>query len=404
MPGDTLRVLDSLTRKMGFRNVQDKLSLNSFLKHKFNARHSIKAGFIADEYLISVHDSIFNETDSIFNSRLNYDGMHLLFQPYVQWKYILTENMTLNTGLHGQVWSLNGSWAVEPRAGLKIKVSPKSSLNIGTGMHSQLQPTYVYFQQQENANGDFVRHNEDLDFSRSIHFVVGYDRFLAADWRIRMEAYYQHLYSLPIDTFPSSFSMVNQGSGFDRFFPDKLVNDGTGRNYGLEFTLEKFFSKGWFMMLSSSVFDSKYEASNGRTFNTDFNSNYVVNLLGTKEFQWGSKRKSSFGIGGRVTVAGGKRFSPVDTTASLAAEALVINEEERNTQQFRPYFRADLKVNYKLNAKKITHEVGVDLVNVTGQENLLRLQYVGGAQVTNEVYQLGFLPIFYYRIDFGVGK
>ena len=398
--GDSLWLLDSLTRKMGFRNVQDKLSFNAFLKHKFNARSSLKAGFFADEYLISLNDSILEPPDSIFRRRMDYDGMHLLLQPYVQWKYLLNENVTLSTGLHGQWWSLNNSWAIEPRAGLKIKASPKSSVNVGVGMHSQLQPTYIYFQQQVNAAGLMTRHNIDLDFSRSLHFVVGYDRVLGEEWRMRAEAYYQHLYGIPIDTVPSSFSMANQGSGFDRFFPGKLVNEGTGWNYGLELTLEKFFSHNWFLMFSSTLFDSKYVASNGRTFNTDFNANYIANVLGTKEFHWGKKRRSSLGIGGRVTVAGGKRYSPIDTTATLATEDLIINEDERNTLQFRPYFRLDLKMNYKVNAKKLTHEVGVDLVNLTSQQNLLRLQYVGGNDLTQEVYQLGFLPIFYYRVDF----
>ena len=40
----------------------------------------------------------------------------------------------------------------------------------------------------------------------------------------------------------SSFSLINQGSGFSRFFPDSLENSGTGYNYGVEFTLEKYYS------------------------------------------------------------------------------------------------------------------------------------------------------------------
>jgi hypothetical protein len=35
---------------------------------------------------------------------------------------------------------------------------------------------------------------------------------------------------------------------------------------------------------------------------------------------------------------------------------------------------------------------------------VLRLDYVPATKGTQEVYQLGFLPLFYYRIDFAVGN
>jgi hypothetical protein len=65
----------------------------------------------------------------------------------------------------------------------------------------------------------------------------------------------------------------------------------------------------------------------------------------------------------------------------------------------------DLKVNYKANRPKVTHEVGLDLVNVTGQENVLKLTYApdeneNPEESVREEYQLGFLPVFFYRIDF----
>ena len=76
----------------------------------------------------------------------------------------------------------------------------------------------------------------------------------------------------------------------------------------------------------------------------------------------------------------------------------------RDKYQFKPYFRFDIKLNYRCNSKRFTHEVGIDLVNVTGQKNILRIQYVNPQNPANLVYQLGFLPLFYYRLDFWLGK
>ena len=130
-----------------------------------------------------------------------------------------------------------------------------------------------------------------------------------------------------------------------------------------------------------------------------------MNLLGTKEFKWGKKKIITIGIGGKITFGGGQRYTPFDTVASRYADQPAVIDNQRNKYEFRPYFRFDVKVNYSWNSRKhLTQELGIDLVNVTGQKNFLRLEYIQGQAQPEVVYQLGFLPLFYYRIDFGFGK
>ena len=67
-----------------------------------------------------------------------------------------------------------------------------------------------------------------------------------------------------------------------------------------------------------------------------------------------------------------------------------------------------MKIGWKLNTKRITHEIGLDLVNILNTRNLLSLAYAPNLadpsqEPIAEKTQLGFLPIFYYRIDFRVG-
>ena len=59
--------------------------------------------------------------------------------------------------------------------------------------------------------------------------------------------------------------MVNQGSGFSRFFPDSLQNTGTGTNLGLELTLKHNFDKSFYVMFTGAIYDSKYKGSDGVT-------------------------------------------------------------------------------------------------------------------------------------------
>ena len=44
--------------------------------------------------------------------------------------------------------------------------------------------------------------------------------------------------------------------------------------------------------------------------------------------------------------------------------------------------------------------VQMEEVNIFGTKNIFKYTFVGGQDIIREDYQLGFLPIFYYKIDF----
>jgi hypothetical protein len=108
-------------------------------------------------------------------------------------------------------------------------------------------------------------------------------------------------------------------------------------------------------------------------------------------------RKSTFGISVKATFAGGRRATPIDTAASIVANDAVYIDSLRNSIQLKDYFRTDVRLSYNHSAKKVAHEIGIDLVNLFGTENELRRIYKDGAVIT--VPQIGFLPVLYYRID-----
>lgn len=238
--------------------------------------------------------------------------------------------------------------------------------------------------------------------TKSMHYVVGYNHLLGNNLRIFVEAHYQNLFNVPVEIKTSSFSMLNQGVGYSRFFPDSLQNTGTGQNYGGELTIEKFFSRKFFFMMTTSLYQSYYVGSDNVKRNTDFNGNYIFNFLGAKEFV--TKKKNSFTLGTKYTFAGNKRYGPVDLEASKIAQEVVYLDSERNSKQFAPYSRWDIKLNYKINRIKVSHEIAIDLVNILGKENILNLTYAPNlndptADPILQQYQLGFLPVFYYRIN-----
>ena len=401
---DGLFVIDSLVDKLRYNFQIGKTSANYYINKKFGARHVVKVGFTSDYYRFNMIDSVYNDATYDWSVRWDHKGDAILLQPYLLWKFRISEKLVLNTGLHGQYFTLNNSFSgIEPRAGFRYELNEKNTINFGLGLHSQLQPMYTYFYHLSLGGDSYVQHNKGMDFTKSMHYVLGHDLRIGRNMRIKTEAYYQQLHNIPVTANPSSFSLVNQGSGFSRFFPDSLENTGTGENYGLEVTVEKFFSKKYFFMLTVSLFESFYEGSDGVKRDTDFNGNFATNFLASREFQWGGNK--SFSVGTKITAAGNKRYGPVDSTATVAQGEIVYDDATRNSLQLKPYFRADLKLNYKINQKKVTHEIGIDIVNLLNTKNVLKLTYAPDpndptAPAIREEYQLGLLPIFYYKLDF----
>lgn len=396
--------VDSIYKLMGYTFKTYRGLGHLAINHKFNTRHLIKAGVNVEIQYMDMLDTALNETKTAFVKRWDYRGSAALIQPFVQWKYRIRENMDLTAGLHAQYYSYSNSVSyAEPRAAWRWRMSGNNTLSAGVGIHSQTQPLYQYTYHRYDANGQKNYHNKNMDFSKSFHSAIGYEKRLKKNLQIKTEVYYQYLYQVPVTNYSSSFSMINQGSGFQRFFADTLVNEGTGYNYGLELTVQKYFDKSFFLLFTGSVYESKYRGSDDILRSTSYNGNYVFNLLAGKEFQISANQMFSAGF--KVTYAGGKRYGYVDLARSAAFDEVIYSDSLFNERRFKNYFRVDLKVTYKINTSKVTHEIGLDLVNIFNTKNILGLAYSPNlmdpsAEPLAERLQLGFLPIFYYKIDF----
>lgn len=331
----------------------------------------------------------------------DYDSYTNLAQAFAHAKYSPNERLTINAGLHAQYFFLNASSAVEPRVGLKYELGANSSLNVGYGLHAQTQPINVYFLQSQQADGSYVYNNEALDFTKSHHFVVGYDWNFAKSWRLKTEAYYQSLYDVPVNTFSSSYSMLNTGASFKTDLEDQLTNGGTGENYGVELTVEKFFSDGFYGLFTSSLYRSTYIGSDGVERNTAFNGQYVYNILAGKEWEIGTDKRNRISLDFKLTNAGGRAYTPVDLTASNAIGREVL-DTDAYSDFYEPYFRMDVKANYTINSprRKLSQTISLDIQNVTNHQNVFSQSYDSNNQDINTTYQLGLFPNVVYKLQF----
>jgi hypothetical protein len=392
----------SITRVVENRTTQIHYSIGTSFNSKINSKLFVKIGVL--EELINL-DLFYRQRQigPYWNQIWDFSDYTSLLQGYAQAKYSFNEKLTLNAGLHSQFLTLNNSYSVEPRIGLKYQINERNTVSFGYGMHSQMQEADVYFYRSLKPDGTYDESNKNLGFTRSQHFVLGYDVLPAADWRIKAEVYYQFLSDVPVTIAPGSFSMLNSGASFNPANTGYLTNEGTGTNYGVELTVEKFFSKGYYGLITGSLYESKYKGSDGIERNTAFNGRFVYNVLLGKEFKMGKEKRDAFSVDVKMTQAGGRYYTPVDLAASQAIHQEVLKGDAYAFTERNPdFFRLDCKAGYTRNSKKrkLSQSLFFDIQNVTNNKNVFAIRYNPVSNTVNTAYQIGFFPNFIYKVQF----
>jgi hypothetical protein len=391
---------NNITKLTFGQNETDIISSLSYtINTKVNARNTIKAGVSADIYYSNYADSVLQDSSFTYGER--FKTTNTLLQTYVEWQHKFTDNIVLNAGLHYQDFLINtNSTAFEPRLGIRWNFAPKQSIAIAGGLHSEMQPISVYYYENKLPDGSYASTDKDLGFSKSAHLVLGYDYAFIPGWRMKIETYYQHLYNIPVQIQPSSYSVLNIGASYYDPPYDSLTNKGTGRNYGAELTVEKFFNKTYYVLCTASLYQSKYEGSDGIERNTAFNGNYTLNALAGGDINLDKARRKVISISAKINYAGGKWYTPINLTESEFEHVPIYESNLAFSEQYPPYSRIDLKVGFKLNGKKITQEWAFEAQNIFNRQNIFQQIYNPNTNALETDYQLGFFPVGSYRITF----
>lgn len=371
------------------------LVLSSFINNKFGARHTNKSGILVTGMM---YDILLNSSPALTippQEIVNTSGFSTLMSAYSSSSVSLTSGLMMNIGINSQLFTLNNRYTIEPRLGFRQRITKNQSIGLAYGSHSRLERLNFYFNNSLSTGESAV--NKNLDFTKAHHFVLSFDRKLTDLILLRVEPYFQYLYSVP-ETSDKSFSLINlQG---DWFFAEKLKNIGKGRNYGVDVTIEKYVSKGYYYLVTASVFSSEYQGAGGVWHNTRFNRSYAFNFLGGKEWRMGANNQNVLSLNSRFTYQGGNRYSPVNEAASHEMRNIVYDETRPFSMQAQPSLNVHFTASYKLNKPKSSREIAIKILNLTGQPDSYGYKY-NQANKTVEKDQVSIIiPNLSYKIEF----
>lgn len=368
---------------------------SSVATYKFNKHHLIKAGTYVKNISFNLHQR--EAVSNVLKDKIKNAGTTTLANYFIQWKWDLNNKFSVQHGWHGQYLALNSTKTFQPRFGLKYMIVPGHFLSVGFGLHAQIQPLGNYFA-RVRLGTDTVMPNKNLDFSKSKHYVVGYSMQLAKDWNLKSEFYYQWLYNIPIHALRmSNYSVINLD---DDYSIETLANKGFGQNYGVEFTLDRYWNDRFYLLSTLSLYESTYRPSDLIWRNTRYNSNTSFTFLMGKEWVLKTRRPSFLGMDIKLLKMGGVRVTPIDVAQSILRKTTVTIPSRLYDERLKSIFRIDAQFEWKVQYKKSTGSFILGVQNATNQKNRVSQRFdVSRGQIVYN-YLLGRIPVFGYKVDF----
>jgi hypothetical protein len=196
----------------------------------------------------------------------------------------------------------------------------------------------------------------------------------------------------------SLYSFINMEN--DWFLDKKLENTGKGRNIGIDITVEKYLTRGYYYLISTSLFDSKYMGGDGVWRNTRFNRNYLFNVLGGKEWRVGKEGKNVLGLNMRISYQGGDHYIPVNEAASIAKQDVVYDATKAFEKSTDPVLFTHLTFSYKKNRKRSSHEWALKIINATNQKEFYGYRYNLIKQKVDINRESLIVPNLSYKVEF----
>ena len=380
------------------RNMQWNVIISTQHQHKFSSRYTMQNGFEHQHLDFCTWLDYIKETGGPLYRVYDSKGNTGLTRLYSSHKVALSSRLSTVAGVNVMWFNLNNQWLVEPRVSVQYKTSPSSTFSVAYSLNSRKESTDTYF--VLSANSQEANVNSDLGLTRSHYISASFAQRLGENAMLKIEPYWQWLFDVPVEQ-GTTYSIINHS----QFFQDRaLVNEGAGRNYGIDLTLERYLKDGFYGMFTATLFKSEYRDAQGEWHHSRHDRGYITNILGGKEWMVGKSRKNVFGVNGRLTLMGGDRYTPIpddityeDIMKRPDKSIPVVDGLDPFSAQMKMNVGYAFSVKYTINKRHTSHHFILEYLQMKtfqGQTFDLRTH-----KIVDEFTSLTF-PNIAYRVEF----
>lgn len=410
------------------RQMKQQLVLNSQLKKTsrvgvtqlgVNYTHHFFDVNLRGSWGQSVYTKMDPDAGSLYKAKDNTG----LVSAYLSQSFLLSPFFTLNAGVTGQLFTLNGKGSIEPRAGLQWRPNKRNTFGLGYSLQSKMESIDTYFYQEGGKNV-----NKDLGLGKSHHLIASYTYRINDNMALKAETFLQHLYHLACadwkadgyDPDDVEFYAYNPtffpSTNYDSYYvAQRLCNEGKGRIYGLDLSLEQYMVHGFYWSVNGSVYKSELKAQGTDWFDSHFNRSYTAKAIMGKEWFMGKSKRNVLNVSAKYSIQGGKRYTPAHEAhiQQLAYEGIPeaahdygtvnlggMSFEKTNTQRHSPQHIVDFSLNLRLNRTHVSHVIACDILNLLNVEDPMYEMYNFHTGRADHYRAMIAFPNIYYRVEF----
>ena len=279
-------------------------------------------------------------------------------------KNFLGDKLSLSMGfrMDGDSFTKNNSIleTFSPRASASYTLAPSWKLNGTAGIYYKIPPYTMLGYRNENQ--ELV--NENLDYTRSAHLVLGLEKILSPSARLSFEGFYKYYTDYPV-SMADGVSMANKGAGFEVLGNEAIASVGKGKAYGLEFLWQQKLTKNFFGIFSYTYFYSTFSGLDPVVFRPSvWDSRHLAS------FTTGYKLPKNWEVSARFRYAGATPFVPTDLmqTTTFYPE-IVLDYNRLGEEKLSAFSQLDLRFDKKWFYKKLALDFFIEVQNATGSSN-----------------------------------
>ncbi|MDK9700621.1 MAG: TonB-dependent receptor [bacterium] len=298
---------------------------------------------------------------------------------YFQLSHNMMKQMTASLGGRLDYFDqIRTKTAVSPRLSLTYSLSEQSSVTLSGGVYRQA-PSYVWIASNPA--------NRDLAFLRADQVVLGYEKRLRPDTRIRIEGYLKKYRDYPASLDRSYLVLANTGAGFggsregfSSFGLDRLSSVGTGISRGVELLIQKRLSEIRSYGIASFTFGrTDFTGIDGKKRPGSYDQRMIMNISG------GYVPNAKWEFSGKFRYGTGAPYTPYDNVGKQSAASY-------NTKRIPDFHSIDLRVDRRWNRSGWTLVTYLDIQNAYNHQNVSSYNWNEREQKVEENTDIGILP------------
>lgn len=251
---------------------------------------------------------------------------------------------------------------LSPRISVSYSLNPQWNINASSGIYYKI-PVYTALGFRD-AGGDFI--NEDMDYTKSTHFVLGTEYLPINSLRFTLEGFYKRYSDYPVSE-RTGVSLANQGTEFGSVGSERILTTGKGETYGIEIFAQKKMTKNLFYTLSYSFVVSKFSGTDKKLIRSSWDNRHLFSGMA------GYKLPKNWEIGMKYRFACGNPYTPFDMTASQQNYLLlgqgIPDVTALNELKLANYSQLDLRVDKIYYFQKTSLNFYLDMQNVLMHKN-----------------------------------